>query len=156
MKPPGVNVLIPIQVLLALLAIPSGVLLVTSPSGEAIGAQTILPYLRQQLPFLSDFTAAGIFLLVVYGFLPIVFSYGLWTQKRWAWTLTLLLGLAEIVWIGTEVVLFYNLGFFFFYSIIAVMGAVTVALCLLPSVRKFYSSYRKIVTREQSAKSPTA
>ena len=77
MQPLGVKVLIPIQVLLALLAIPSGVLLVTSPSGEAIGAQTILPYLRQQLPFISDFTAVGVFLLVVYGLLPIVFSYGL-------------------------------------------------------------------------------
>ena len=80
----------------------------------------------------------GIFLLIVYGFLPIIIVFGLWNQKKWAWRLTLPLGLVEIAWIATEVILFYNLGFFFFYPIIAGMGVATSALCLLPSVRRFY------------------
>ena len=66
------------------------------------------------------------------------------------------MGFTEIVWIGYEIALFYNLGFFFFYPIIAGMAAVTVALSLLPLVRKFHSGYHKIVTKEQSVKSPAA
>lgn len=138
-RPLGVKALIPIQLALVILAIPSGALLLYSPEGEALGAQTILPYLTQQIPFLQDFTAVGIFLIVVYGLLPIMFSFGLWAQRKWAWTLTLLLGVTEIVWIAAEIVMFYNFGFFFFYPIISGMGAVTVVLCLLPSVRRFYS-----------------
>lgn len=34
--------------------------------------------------------------------------------------------------------MFYSLGFFFFYPIIAGMGAISVGLLLLPSMKKFY------------------
>jgi hypothetical protein len=138
-RPPGVKALIPIQLLLSIISIPSGALLLYLPNGEAVGAQTILPYLTQHLPLLRDFTAVGIFLIVVYGLLPIALAFGLWTRKRWAWTLTLLLGVTEILWISAEVIMFYNLGFFFFYPIISGMGVLAVALCLVPSVKHFFS-----------------
>lgn len=109
-----------------------------SPSGHAIGAETILPHLTEQLPFIADFTLVGLFLLVVYGLAPIGLAYGLWIKNRLAWRFTLVLGFTEIAWIATEVILFYDLGFFFFYPIIAGMGTVTVTLCLIPSVRRFY------------------
>lgn len=131
-------ILVPIQLALSLISIPSGALLLLTPDGRSIGAQVILPYLRDKIPFVQDFTIVGAYLLVVYGFLPIIFSFGLWTQKKWAWTFTLLLGLIEIIWITAEVILFYNLGFIFFYPLIAGIGATTVTLCLLPSVRRFY------------------
>ncbi len=139
--PLAVKILIPVQLVLSIISIPSGALLVSSPGGEAIGAQVILPHLTNSIPFIHDFTIVGIFLIVVYGFLPLILSYGLWVQKRWAWILTILLGITEIGWITTEVVIFYDLGFFFFYPIIAGMGIITVALCTLPSVRKFYSKF---------------
>ncbi|MDG7000470.1 MAG: hypothetical protein JRN15_15355 [Nitrososphaerota archaeon] len=139
--PLAVKILIPVQIVLAIISIPSGALLVYLPSGEAIGAQVILPHLTRSIPFIHDFTPVGIFLIGVYGFLPLLLSYGLWVQKRWAWILTMLLGVGEIVWIATEVVIFYDLGFFFFYPIIAGMGVITLALCVLPSVRKFYSMF---------------
>lgn len=148
--PLAVKILIPVQLALSIISIPSGALLLYSPGGEAIGAQTILPHLTRTLPFIHDFTLVGIFLLVVYGVLPLILSYDLWIQKRWAWFLTALLGITEIGWISAEVVIFYDFGFFFFYPIIAGLGVVTVVLCALPSVRKFYSkSENKRLSRVQ-------
>jgi hypothetical protein len=140
--PRGAITLIPIQLLLSIISIPSGALLVYSPGGESIGAQVILPYLRERVPFLQNFAPVGVFLVIVYGLIPMILAYGLWSQKKWAWYLTLLLGITEITWIGAEVTIFYDLGFFFFYPIIAGMGAITVLLCLLPSVRNFYLGAR--------------
>ena len=53
----------------------------------------------------------GIWLIAVYGLLPILFDVGLLRRVRLAWLLTLLLGLTVVVWIVVEVVLFYALGF---------------------------------------------
>lgn len=134
------KLLLQIQLVLAAISIPSGALLLSSPNGSALGAQTILPHLHQQLPFLTDFAPVGLFLLIVYGLLPLALAYGLWNQRKVAWLLTLLLGITEIVWIGVEILLFYALGFFIFYPVIAGMGLATVLLCFLPTVRRFYES----------------
>jgi hypothetical protein len=144
--PIGVKLLVPVQLGLSAIAIPSGVALLFSPSGSAIGAQTILPHLTEQLPFITDFTPIGLFLLVAYGLVPIALTHALWARKNLAWRLTLVLGLTEVAWIAAEVILFYDLGFFFFYPIIAGMGVVTVALCLLPSVRRFYRPFDEQVS----------
>lgn len=136
--PVGVKLLLPVLLGLSAISIPSGLVLLASPGGEGIGAQTILPHLTQQIPFVEDFTPVAIFLLVAYGLIPILLSYGLWTRHGPAWLLTLCLGATEVIWIGIEVVIFYDLGYFFFYPIIAGMGVATLALCLVPSVRRFY------------------
>jgi hypothetical protein len=57
--PLTVKALVPVQLLLAMIAIPSGALFLYSPGGEAIGAQTILPHLIQSIPFIHDFTIVG-------------------------------------------------------------------------------------------------
>jgi hypothetical protein len=149
-RPLGVKILLPIQLVLAAISIPSGMLLLSSPSGSALGAQTILPHLHQQLPSVTNFTPVGFFLLIVYGLLPLALAYGLWTQRRIAWLFTLILGIIEIVWIGAEILLFYDLGFFIFYPIIAGMGFMTVLLCVLPSVRKYYDSDARKLSFVQS------
>lgn len=138
--PIGVKTLVPIQLLLAAISIPSGLLLLYSPGGEALGAQAILPHLTRQLSFITDFTPVGVFLLVVYGVVPLTLAYGLWVRTRLAWELTTALGITEVLWIAAEVILFYDFGFFIFYPIIAGMGIATLLLCLLPSVRRFYGS----------------
>jgi hypothetical protein len=137
-RPFSVLALAALQVILAIISIPSGALLISSPNGQALQAQTMLSVLKQRLPFIQDFTPVGIFLLVVYGILPLVFAYGLLTQRKHAWTLTLLLGITEIGWIVAELVIFPSFGFFFFYPIIAGMGAVTLILCLLRSTRRWF------------------
>src|SRR5271165_3654642 len=142
-RPIGIKLLVSVLLLLSAFAIPSGIAMLSDPSGKVIGAQTILPYLTKAIPFLHDFSVVGIFLVAVYGVLPIVFAYGVWTRSRLAWILTLLLGITEIVWIAAEIIMFSTFGFFFFYPIIAGMGVVTVGLSLLPSVRKFYLKSRQ-------------
>jgi ABC-type cobalamin transport system ATPase subunit len=141
-KPRSIWALTIIQLVLSVIAIPSGIVLLADPSGAMIGAQFILPLLHQPLPFLQDFTIVGIFLLVVYGLLPIGLSYSILTRKRLAWELTILLGVTEIVWIVAEISMFYSLGFIFFYPLVIGMGTLTIVLCLLPSTRTFFFEIR--------------
>jgi hypothetical protein len=65
---------------LSAISIPSEVALISSATGEAVGARTIMPRLTQQLPILADFLLVGIFLLVVYGDAPLgpVCGIGRW------------------------------------------------------------------------------
>ena len=147
-KPRSLWALIVVQLALTAMAIPSGIVLILDPTGVSIGAQSMLSHLHQFLPFLQDFTTVGIFLLVVYGLLPIGLSYGLWTQKRSAWVLTILLGVTEIVWIAAEIAMFYPLGFIFFYPLKAGMGVLTLSLCLQPSVRTFYPPRVELAQKE--------
>lgn len=146
-RPLGVKIILPILLVLSAVSLPSGALLLSSPDGSAMGAQVILPHLTQQIPIITDFAPVGLFLLVVYGLVPLVLMYGLWTRMKLAWDLTLLLGATEVAWIVAEVVMFYDLGFFVFYPIIVGMGAGTLLLCLLPSVRRFYSHGAERTTR---------
>lgn len=137
-RPICVKALIATQATLAVMAIPSGVLLLSDPSGGIIGGQFILPYLTRSLPFIRDFTPVGIWLIAVYGILPILFDAGLLRRRRLAWVLTLLLGLTVIGWITTEIVLFNALGFTPLYPLIGGIGGATVIMSLLPSVRRYY------------------
>jgi hypothetical protein len=110
--------LVAVQALLAIIAIPSGVLLLSDPSGSLLGGQFILPYLTKGLPFIHDFVPVGIWLIAVYGVLPILFDAGLLKRVRLAWSLTLLLGVTVVAWIGAEIALFYALGFNPMYPLI--------------------------------------
>ncbi len=140
-RPTSVGVLVTVQALLALIAIPSGVLLLADPSGSLIGGQSVLPYLTKSIPFIHDFAPVGLWLVVVYGLLPIIFDAGLLRRVRLAWLLTLLLGLTVVAWIAVEMALFYGaLGFTPLYPLIGGIGAAIVVLSLLPPVRRFFSS----------------
>jgi len=82
----------------------------------------------------------GIWLITVYGVLPILFAAGLLKRVRLAWLLTILLGATVVVWIAVEIVLFAALGFTPLYPLIGGIGAATVTLALLPPVKRYFSS----------------
>ena len=140
-RPIRVIILAAVQAVLAIMAIPSGALFLANPSGSLLGAQFILPYLTKSLPFIHDFVPVGIWLITVYGLLPILFDVGLLRRMRLAWLLTLLLGVTVVLWIVVEVALFYALGFTPLYPLIGGIGAATVVLSLLPPVRRYYSRH---------------
>jgi hypothetical protein len=135
-----VTLLVAVQALLAIIAIPSGAMLLADPSGRLIGGQFILPYLTQSLPFIHDFAPVGIWLIAVYGLLPILFDAGLLRGRRMAWILTTILGLTVVAWIAVELALFYApLGFTPMYPLIGGIGITILMLSLLPKVRGYYS-----------------
>jgi len=139
MRPFWVVLLVAIQAILAVIAIPSGALFLADPSGGLLGAQFILPYLTKSLPFIHDFVSVGIWLVAVYGVLPLLFDVGLLRRVRFAWLLTIVLGLTVIVWIAFETVLFAAIGFTPLYPLIGGIGAAMVLVSSLPSVRRYYS-----------------
>jgi hypothetical protein len=138
-RPIWVALLVAIQGVLAVIAIPSGALFLADPSGGLLGAQFILPYLTKSLPFIHDFVPVGIWLVAVYGVLPILFDVGLLRRARLAWLLTIALGLTVVVWIAAEIALFAAIGFTPLYPMIGGIGAAMVFVSSLPSVRRYYS-----------------
>jgi hypothetical protein len=138
-RPIWVMLLVAVQALLAVLAIPSGALLLADPSGRLIGGQFVLPHLQQSLPFIHDFVPVGIWLIAVYGLLPILFDAGLLRHTRLAWRLTTILGLTVVAWIAVEIAVLYTaLGFTPMYPLIGGIGGAVVVLSLLPPVRRYY------------------
>jgi len=138
-RPVSVSLLVAVQTVLAIMAIPSGALFLVDTSGGVLGARFILPYLTKSLPFIHDFVPVGIWLIAVYGALPILFDAGLLRRARLALLLAMALGMTVVVWIAAEVVLFGALGFTPLYPLIGGIGAETALLSLLPSVRRYYS-----------------
>ena len=138
-RPKGVTALAGVQIAMSVLAIPSGVLLLSDPSGSLLGGQFVLPRLTATLPFITDFTLVGLWLIAVYGVIPAVLTVYLLRQRRWAWRITSILGIVEVVWIGAEVAMFFDLGFTPMYPLIGGIGALTLITAFAPSVREFYA-----------------
>ncbi len=102
---------------------------------------------------IRDFAPVGLFFVVCYGLLPCFATYGLWrlprgrwtdmfnawTGQNWAWTATTATGVILIVWIVVEVSLIGSpIGLPRFLQVtMALMGAVIVALAMLPRTRVF-------------------
>ena len=72
------------QGMLAFTSIPPGISMLDDPSGSGF-AQHILLILSQDITFIHDMLLVGIWLVAVYGILPIVIGAGLWLSKRRAW-----------------------------------------------------------------------
>jgi hypothetical protein len=136
-RPLAAMLLIALDALLALISVPAGVSMMRDPTGSGIGAQIALPRLTQALPFVHDFFPVGIWLLTMYGVLPIVVAVGVWASKRWAWYASIFLGAVVVTWIGVELVMFYSLGFTWFYPLIGGIGLTILVLSLLPMVRRY-------------------
>jgi hypothetical protein len=150
-RPAGVLVLIVLGVLLVILGLPAGLALMTDPSGEGVGLPSDM---LDDLP-VDDYLLVGVFLVVVYGILPMILVYGLWsrpkwnwtdpisklTGEHWSWTGTLVLGAAQILWIAVQSV---YLGFGdVFQWIILLNGIGMIGLPLVPSVRRFFAEPRE-------------
>jgi hypothetical protein len=134
-RPLGIKVAVAALVLLALTSIGGGAILLDDPFGRSMGIEFIVPH----LPFgLQDFYLVGVWLVAVFGALPIVLAAGLWFGKKWARVGSLCLGGVAIAWILAEMYLFYSFGFVFFYPLIAGIGALTIVVLILPSSRQFF------------------
>lgn len=137
-RPLGIKIVVMAQLILAYISIGAGVELVRDPSGKAFGLQHLVPY----MPFnLHDFSLVGVWLIAVYGILPIILAAGLWFEKKWAWLGALGLGAVVVTWIVSEVFLFYSFGFTFFYPLIGGIGALTITILTLPPTRQYFVKY---------------
>jgi len=76
-----------------------GIGLVRDPTGRSL--QIPLQWLESS-PF-ENYLVPGLILLIVLGLYPLFIFYGLLKNKNWAWLATLILGIALMIWIGTEI-----------------------------------------------------
>jgi hypothetical protein len=78
-----------------------GLLLVIDPTGELL--QIPVVWLRDS-PFV-DYLIPGWILLIVLGLFPLIVTYGLLRQLRWARPGALIAGIALIIWIGVQIII---------------------------------------------------
>lgn len=84
---------------LAVRATIGGVALLMAPSGEIVGLSAA-PLGRT--PF-GDFLVPGIILFVVFGVVPVVVCYGLYTRHWWGWITSIGVAVAMLIWVLVEV-----------------------------------------------------
>lgn len=136
--PATVKLVVALEALLACISIPPGVILLQDPSGSSIGMpSSVISILHGDLPFINDFRPVGVWLILVYGVLPVAVAWGMWRAKGWAWYLSSLLGAVVAIWIGSELVMFSTVGFTWFYPLIGGIGLAILALSLFPSSRRY-------------------
>lgn len=133
--PISVMILAALELVLAGLAFFGGINLILDPTGASMGMDPALQY----IPFVTDFMPFALWLVIVFGALPLVLVYGLFTDRKWGLIGSLALASLEVVWIVTQVVLLYPLGFTFWWPLVAGMGVVSLYLILRPSVRSFFN-----------------
>lgn len=148
-RPVAVISIIVLELILAVLGFASGITFLQDPSGGTHGMDTSM---LAATP-ISSFTPVGLFFVVCYGILPCLAVYGLWklprwrwtdvvnswTGQKWAWTATVGIGVILIVWIAVEVALVGSpTGLPRFLQVtMAFLGAVLIALAMLPPVRRY-------------------
>ena len=132
---------------LGLSAIGGGGTLIISPSGKLLGGLPIS--ILKNSPF-DDFLVPGIILFLVLGVFPlfIVFAllkknrssfaeqFNLFQDMHWAWTFSIYIAFALIIWIQVETIYIQGVGWLqTFYMLYAVP---IIIFALLPQVRNFY------------------
>lgn len=140
-------ILISLLLFLGLGAIGGGVALIISPSGKLLGGLPLS--ILTNSPF-SDFLIPGIILFTILGLFPCYISYALikkpinnvaeyfnlFKDMHWAWTYSIYISFALIVWIQVETIYIQGTGwlqtFYMLYSIPIILVA------LLPQVRILY------------------
>lgn len=136
-KPISVLVMATILLAMAALAIPSGILFLIDPSGSLLGGQFILPRLTAIVPLITNFVPVGLWLVTVFGVLPIVIASCLLLRRTWSWKAGAALGGVEVSWIAAEVALFLDFGFTPMYPLFGGIGILTIITSLNPSIRKY-------------------
>jgi hypothetical protein len=137
-----------VLVFLAMAALGGGAALVGDPDGSGLGLDAA--WLAGS-PFVS-YLVPGVILFVVFGLGSAALVYALWfkpavaslaflnrvTHEHWAWGLTLLLGLAALVWIGVQYLIIQT--FSPMQIVIVAVGLVIIMLTLLPGMRRYYKT----------------
>ena len=143
------RVLLALSVCLVFLSINGvigGVLMLADPRGAPMGMP--VSYL-ERTPF-DSFIIPGLVLIFVWGCGSFVTLWGLWrrpqwpllnrlsapTGQHWAWTASVALGLALMVWLTVQVFTLPAVAVIQF--ILYALAALLVGLPLLPSMRRFY------------------
>jgi hypothetical protein len=128
-----------------------GISFVADPTGDGIGAH--LSWL-DQTP-VSDFLLPGLFLLVVYGLVPLLLMCGLvWRFSpgflrrvngrigyQWSWAGTIAVGSVLMIWIVYELTVLPER--MVLQPILLAVGALMVAIPLLPPIRRYCSAAKK-------------
>ncbi|GAA4001473.1 hypothetical protein GCM10022631_10040 [Deinococcus rubellus] len=146
-RPTGLRWLIGGLVFLGVSALFGGVVLVGSPSGEWLHIPlTVLQY----SPF-SDFLIPGQILGTVFGVGSLLTVLALWmrpawplgtaltrfTGEYWAWSAAVALGLGQIIWIVTQMLMVRGVdGLQVVYG---TLGVLIVVLACLPGVRQYFA-----------------
>lgn len=137
-RPIEIKGVIIIEIILALAAIPCGIILLLDPSGRALGMNFMLDYLP-----LIDFTPIGLWLFFVFGILPIILAIGLWLTKFWSWIVAIVLAVIELIWIAIQIFLFSEVGYSPLQALVAGFGVATIFLLFMPASRH-YIAIRKM------------
>lgn len=143
----GRNILIVLLAFLGLGAVGGGGALIVSPSGKLIGGLPLS--ILKDSPF-PDFLIPGIILFFILGVTPGILVYALikkptnkfaerlniFKDMYWAWTFTIYVAFALIIWIQVETIFIQGVGglqtFYMLYAIPIILVA------LLPEVRALY------------------
>ncbi|MFZ4545624.1 MAG: hypothetical protein ACOYOA_16355 [Saprospiraceae bacterium] len=141
------NILIALLLFLGISAMGGGAMLIISPSGKLIGGLPLS--ILAHSPF-SDFLVPGIILFSVLGLVPCLTSIALikktksdfaeklnlFQDMHWAWSFSIYIALALIIWIQVETIFVQSAGwlqtFYLLYAIPILVFA------LLPKVRSIY------------------
>lgn len=145
-RPVATNVLLFLLLFLSLGALFGGVVLVLDPSGELLQMPIII---LKNSPF-NNFLIPGLILFTVSGVIPALVFYSLLKQPQWtwvnvlnvysdmywAWTFTLYVGFALIIWISVQTLIINSVHFV--HTGYVLLGISIVCIALLPSVRQHY------------------
>lgn len=132
--------------LLALGGLYGGIAMLADPSGQALGVDGVI----DQLP-VSDYVLPGIFLIVAFGFTPLLIAFALiarpdwplinrffsWSKQYWAWMGCLLFVGIIALWLTYEGLL---IGMFPITYFTAFLGFAIFLFTISPSVRKYFSN----------------
>jgi hypothetical protein len=91
-RPTEIYIVTAIELFFSVLAFPSGYLFVSDPTGGSMGVTFALSF----LPIVKDFFLVGVFLIIAYGVIPLMITYGLWTAKPWAYMVGIALGAVAV------------------------------------------------------------
>ena len=141
------NIYLSLLAFLGLSAIGGGGALIISPSGKLLGGLPLS--ILERSPF-NDFLVPGIILFVVLGIIPSllvlallkkpnsVFAdrFNLFKDMHWAWTFSIYVAFALIIWIQVETIFIQGVGWLQTFYMLYAIPLILVAL--LPQVRNLY------------------
>ncbi|MEO6851160.1 MAG: hypothetical protein ABI203_01180 [Mucilaginibacter sp.] len=143
----GRNILIGLLAILGLSALGGGGALILSPSGKLIGGLPLA--MLQNSPF-TDFFVPGIILFMVLGVAPLSLIISLlkknelkffdwvncFNDMHWAWTFSIYIAFALIIWIQTEMLMISSIHWS--HALYTGLAVLIIFVALLPQVRNLY------------------